>query len=95
MAHKKGGGAKATQKGNVSGKRLGIKLYGGQDVKTGQILVRQRGRQVIAGKNVKMGKDFTLFSTSDGVVEYKWMSNTRKKVQVNEKSQVKDKRTLK
>lgn len=82
MAHKKGGGAKATQKGNVSGKRLGVKTYGGQPAKPGQIIMRQRGRQIIAGKNVKMGKDFTLFSTSDGTVEFKWATNKRKKVHV-------------
>lgn len=82
MAHKKGGGAKATQKGNVSGKRLGVKIYGGQPAKPGQIIMRQRGRQIIAGKNVKMGKDFTLFATSEGTVEFKWFTSKRKKAHV-------------
>ena len=82
MAHKKGGGAKAIQKGNVAGKRLGVKTYGGQPAKPGQIIIRQRGRGIIAGKNVKMGKDFTLFATSEGVVEYKWATNKRKKAHV-------------
>ncbi|NMB91544.1 50S ribosomal protein L27 [candidate division WWE3 bacterium] len=82
MAHKKGGGSKATQKGNVSGKRLGVKVYGGCVVKPGQIIIRQRGREVIPGKNVEMGKDFTLFSTVDGVVEFVWVTKSRKKVNV-------------
>jgi large subunit ribosomal protein L27 len=82
MAHKKGGGAKAVQKGNVAGKRLGVKTYGGQKAKPGQIIIRQRGRGIIAGKNVKMGKDFTLFASSEGLVEFKWSSNKRKKAHV-------------
>ena len=68
MAHTKAGGSKAVQGGNVSGKRLGVKVYGGSDVKTGQIIMRQRGREVVPGDNVSMGKDFTLYSKSDGVV---------------------------
>lgn len=85
MAHKKGGGAKAVQGGNVSGKRLGVKIYGGSKVKTGQIIVRQRGREIIAGDNVSMGKDFTLQSKKDGFVEFAWKSRKKKKVNVVEK----------
>lgn len=95
MAHKKGGGAKATQKGNVSGKRLGVKIYGGSVIKPGQIIIRQRGRQVIAGKNVEMGKDFTLFSKAQGIVEFAWVTKSKKKVNVIEtelKSKVEKKR---
>lgn len=84
MAHKKGGGTKATQKGNVSGKRLGVKVYGGSVIKPGQIIIRQRGRTVIAGKNVEMGKDFTLFSMVKGIVEFAWVTKSRKKVNVVE-----------
>lgn len=84
MAHKKGGGAKATQKGNVSGKRLGIKIYGGSKVKCGQIIIRQRGREIIPGKNVGMGKDFTIFSNVNGNVEFAFVKKNRKKVNVVE-----------
>ncbi|MBW6441991.1 bL27 family ribosomal protein [Patescibacteria group bacterium] len=85
MAHKKGGGTKAAQGGNVSGKRLGVKIYGGSAVKTGQIIVRQRGREIIPGDNVDMGRDFTLYSKTDGVVEFAWDSRKKKKVNVVEK----------
>ena len=89
MAHKKGGGARAVQGGNVSGKRLGVKIYGGSSVKTGQIIVRQRGREIIPGNNVDMGKDFTLYSKKDGVVEFSWDSRKKKKVGVVEKKKEK------
>jgi large subunit ribosomal protein L27 len=82
MAHTKAGGAKATQKSNVSGKRLGIKAYGGQVVKPGEIIIRQRGRTFIPGKNTKMGKDFTIQSLINGVVEFVWQSRSKKKVNV-------------
>lgn len=84
MAHKKGGGTKAVQGGNVSGKRLGVKIYGGADVKTGQIIVRQRGREIIPGDNTDMGKDFTIYSKADGAVEFSWDSRKKKKVNVVE-----------
>jgi len=89
MAHKKGGGAKAVQGGNVSGKRLGVKIYGGSSVKTGQIIVRQRGREIIPGNNVDMGKDFTLYSKKNGTVEFSWDSRKKKKVGVVEKKEEK------
>jgi len=67
MAHKKAGGS--TRNGRDSNaKRLGVKRYGGQDVHAGSILVRQRGTKFHAGENVGMGKDHTLFATSDGKV---------------------------
>ena len=81
MAHTKSGGSKAGQGGNVAGKRLGVKIYGGSSVKSGQIIVRQRGRTYIPGENVEMGKDYTLFAITDGVVEFVW--DTRKKKKVN------------
>jgi large subunit ribosomal protein L27 len=81
MAHKKAGGSKARQGGNVSGKRLGLKIYGGSVVKPGQIIVRQRGRTYVPGENVKMGRDYTIFSKVDGIVEFK--NYTRKKKKIN------------
>ena len=69
MSHKKAGGS--TKNGRDSNaKRLGIKLYGGQKVRAGNILVRQKGNKFFAGKGVDTGKDFTLFALRDGVVEF-------------------------
>lgn len=81
MAHKKAGGSKASQGGNVRGKRLGIKVYGGDIVKPGQIIVRQRGRTFIPGDNVDMGKDFTIFSKVLGMVAF--VNQDRKKKKIN------------
>ena len=89
MAHTKAGGSKAVQGGNVSGKRLGIKIYGGSNVKTGQIIIRQRGRKVVPGDKVGMGKDFTLYSKANGVVEFAWKSKSKKKVNVVAKEEKK------
>lgn len=70
MAHKKAQGS--TRNGRDSkGKRLGIKAFGGEIVRAGNILVRQRGTTFHPGKNVGLGKDFTLFALKDGVVEFK------------------------
>jgi large subunit ribosomal protein L27 len=82
MAHKKAGGAKARQQANVAGKRLGMKIYGGSVVKTGQIIVRQRGRTFIPGNNVGMGKDFTIFAMADGIVEFVWATKNKKQINV-------------
>ena len=69
MSHKKAGGS--TQNGRDSiAKRLGVKVYGGQSVKAGGIIVRQRGSKYFPGKNVGMGKDFTLYSTISGKVVF-------------------------
>lgn len=69
MAHKKGLGS--TKNGRDSqAKRLGVKRYGGQVVRAGHILVRQRGTRFKPGKNVGIGRDFTLFALVDGVVEF-------------------------
>ncbi len=70
MAHVKSGGA-TRQHSQRAGKRLGVKIYGGQDIKAGQIIVRQRGAKFHAGENVQRGRDFTLFSTAQGKVEFK------------------------
>lgn len=69
MAHKKAGGS--TRNGRDSeAKRLGVKLFGGQTTTAGNIIVRQRGTQFHAGKNVGMGKDHTLFAKADGVIKF-------------------------
>jgi large subunit ribosomal protein L27 len=70
MAHKKAGGSKATQSSNQRGKRMGVKKFGSQQVKAGNILMRQRGTMLHAGEGVGMGRDFTLFALVDGVVEF-------------------------
>ena len=70
MAHKKGEGSVKNGRDSQS-KRLGVKIYGGQAVIAGNIIVRQRGTVYHAGKNVGVGKDFTLFALADGVVEFK------------------------
>jgi len=82
MAHKTATASKATQKGNVSGKRLGVKLSHGQKVKIGQIIVRQRGRTFIPGENVRLGKDFTLYAVKNGAVAFANTLSRRKKVSV-------------
>ena len=69
MSHKKAGGSTSLGRDSVS-KRLGVKKYAGETVKSGNILVRQRGSKIRAGKNVMMGKDDTLFATIDGVVKF-------------------------
>lgn len=69
MAHKKAGGSTRNGRDSIS-KRLGVKRYGGQLVKAGNIIVRQRGTKFHAGDNVGCGKDHTLFAKSDGRVEF-------------------------
>ncbi|MCA6061990.1 50S ribosomal protein L27 [Thalassolituus marinus] len=69
MAHKKAGGSTRNGRDSES-KRLGVKLFGGQAAKAGNILVRQRGTKFHAGTNVRVGRDHTLFATSDGVVTF-------------------------
>jgi len=81
MAHKKGAGS--TRNGRDSNsQRRGTKVYGGEKVTAGSILVRQVGTTIAAGKNVGVGKDYTLFSLIDGVVKYEFRTNTQKKVSV-------------
>lgn len=82
MAHKKAGGSQARQGSNVAGKRLGVKVFGGQKVKPGQIIVKQRGRRFIPGDNVSMGRDFTIFSKIDGIVEFVYKTRKKKKINV-------------
>ncbi|HSB92143.1 MAG TPA: 50S ribosomal protein L27 [Flavitalea sp.] len=70
MAHKKGEGSVKNGRDSHS-KRLGVKIYGGQPAISGNIIVRQRGTSYHPGKNVGVGRDFTLFALADGVVEFK------------------------
>ena len=69
MAHKKGGGTTRNGRDSES-KRLGVKVYGGQSINAGGIIIRQRGTTVSAGENVGTGKDHTLFAKVDGVVKF-------------------------
>ncbi|OGC50216.1 hypothetical protein A2716_03335 [candidate division WWE3 bacterium RIFCSPHIGHO2_01_FULL_40_23] len=82
MAHKKAGSSKAKQKGNVAGKRLGVKIFGGENVKSGQIIVRQRGSLYRAGEGVGQGKDFTIFAKRDGKVAFSQVTKSKKKISV-------------
>lgn len=81
MAHKKGAGSSRNGRESES-KRLGIKLFGGQGAKAGNIIVRQRGTVHYPGLNVGMGKDHTLFALVDGVVEFKRKVNDKSYVSV-------------
>ncbi len=83
MAHKKAGGSKAKQGSNVIGKRLGFKVHGGEVVKPGEIIIRQRGRTFIPGKNVQMGRDYTIFSKISGIVEIVRAQRTGNKKKIN------------
>jgi large subunit ribosomal protein L27 len=81
MAHKKGEGSVKNGRDSHS-KRLGVKIYGGQPAVSGNIIVRQRGTVYHPGKNVGVGKDYTLFALSDGVVEFKKTKNEKTVVSV-------------
>jgi large subunit ribosomal protein L27 len=82
MAHKKAGGSSRNGR-DSAGRRLGVKLYGGQTCLAGNILVRQRGTKWHAGYNVGIGKDHTLFALIDGHVEFKSKAKGRTYVSVN------------
>jgi len=81
MAHKKGGGSSRNGR-DSKGQRLGVKKYSGETVLSGNILVRQHGTKIKPGRNVGVGKDFTLFATVDGVVVYETIRDDRKRVSV-------------
>lgn len=81
MAHKKGAGSTRNGRDSNSQKR-GVKVYGGERVTAGSILVRQVGSTIRAGRNVGMGKDFTLFALIDGTVRYEWRTRAQRKVSV-------------
>jgi large subunit ribosomal protein L27 len=81
MAHKKGGGSSRNGR-DSNAQRLGVKRYAGQFVLSGNILVRQRGTRIKAGEFVSVGKDDTLFATSNGIVYYETLPNGQKKVNI-------------
>jgi large subunit ribosomal protein L27 len=80
MAHKKSGGSAKNGRDSIS-KRLGVKVFGGQQINAGSIIVRQRGTKFKAGKNVGIGKDDTLFATASGEVRFV-TKNNRKFVEI-------------
>lgn len=81
MAHKKGGGSSRNGRDSQS-KRLGVKKFGGEKVRAGNILVRQRGTRFQPGVNVGMGRDYTLFATSDGYVKFEYVRRDKKRISV-------------
>jgi large subunit ribosomal protein L27 len=81
MAHKKGGGSSRNGRDSQS-KRLGVKKFGGEEVRAGNIIVRQRGTKFHAGNNVGIGKDHTLFATIDGYVRFEFIRRDKKRVSV-------------
>ncbi|MBS1497021.1 MAG: 50S ribosomal protein L27 [Bacteroidetes bacterium] len=83
MAHKKGEGSVKNGRDSQS-KRLGVKIFGGQPALAGNIILRQRGTQYHPGKNVGVGKDFTIFALTDGLVEFRKAKADKTFVSVNE-----------
>lgn len=83
MAHKKGAGSSRNGRESES-KRLGVKMYGGQVAKAGNIIVRQRGTVHNPGENVGMGKDHTLFALIDGVIEFRKKKNNKSYVSIKQ-----------
>jgi large subunit ribosomal protein L27 len=81
MAHKKAGGSSKNGR-DSNAQRRGVKCFGGEKVKAGNILVRQLGTRIHPGENVGMGKDFTLFAKIDGRVTFERYGRSRKKVSV-------------
>ena len=81
MAHKKGGGSSRNGRDSHS-KRLGVKKYGGEFVRSGNIIVRQRGTRIHPGINVKKGRDDTLFAIADGFIFFDYVRKDRKRVNV-------------
>ncbi len=82
MAHKKGEGSVKNGRDSNS-KRLGVKIFGGQPALSGNIIIRQRGTQYHPGKNVGVGKDFTLFALTDGLVQFRKTREDKTFVSVN------------
>ena len=81
MAHKKAGGSSKNGR-DSNAQRRGVKRFGGQKVRAGNILVRQLGTKIHPGINVGVGKDYTLFAKVDGIVSFERFGRTRKKVSV-------------
>ena len=81
MAHKKGQGSSRNGR-DSNAQRRGIKVFGGQKINAGSIIVRQVGTKIHPGNNVGLGKDYTIFSKIDGIVKYERLDKKRKKVSV-------------
>jgi len=81
MAHKKGGGSTANNRDSQA-KRLGVKRFDGEAVRSGTIILRQRGSRIEPGTNVGCGRDYTLFATIDGYVKFEHASKKKKRVSV-------------
>jgi large subunit ribosomal protein L27 len=86
MAHKKGGGSSSNVH-DSPGQRLGVKKFGGEKVRAGNIIVRQRGTKFFPGNNVGMGKDHTLFSLIDGFVKFEHVARQKKQISVYDTSE--------
>jgi large subunit ribosomal protein L27 len=87
MAHKKGVGSSRNGRDSKP-KMLGVKKYEGELVKSGNILVRQRGTQFKTGENVGLGRDHTIFATIEGVVKFEWDSKDKKRISVYPRTSV-------
>ncbi|MEK7782295.1 MAG: 50S ribosomal protein L27 [Candidatus Binatota bacterium] len=81
MAHKKAGGSSRNGR-DSQGQRRGVKIFGGETVRAGNIIIRQLGTRIHPGRNVGMGRDFTIFAKIDGVVRYERLDKERKRVSV-------------
>lgn len=81
MSTKKGGGSSKNGR-DSAGRRLGVKKFGGETVKAGNILIRQRGTKVHPGQNVGVGRDFTIFALKDGVVKFDSFAKNKRRVSV-------------
>jgi large subunit ribosomal protein L27 len=81
MAHKKAGGSSRNGR-DSQGQRRGVKIFGGETVRAGNIIVRQLGTRIHPGRNVGMGRDYTLFAKIDGIVRYDRLDKERKRVNV-------------
>jgi large subunit ribosomal protein L27 len=78
MAHKKAASSGVTQGVNVPGKRFGVKKFGSNPVKIGNILVRQKGTKFYPGRNARMGRDFTIYATANGIVQFRNLTGTKR-----------------
>jgi len=81
MAHKKGGGSIRNNRDSQA-KRLGVKRFDGEAVRSGNIIVRQRGTRFRPGENVGLGRDYTIFATIDGFVKFEYATRRKKRVSV-------------
>lgn len=81
MSHKKAGGSSRNGR-DSAGQRFGVKKYGGQSVRAGNIIIRQKGTRIHPGENVGLGKDYTVFAKIDGTVSFERFGKKRKKVSV-------------